>query len=409
MSLIVQKYGGTSVANPERIKNVADRILKTKKQGKSIVAVVSALAGITDSLLALASQVSNQPSERELDLLLATGEQVSIALLAMAIHAKGHKAIAFTGHQLGIVTDCSHTKARIANIETSRVRKALKDGYIVIAAGFQGRSHDNEITTLGRGGSDLTAVALAAALKAEMCEIYTDVDGIYTTDPRVVKQARKLDCISYDEMLELASLGAKVMQSRSVEVGKKYNVPIHVRSSLNYHRGTIIQKEVKSMEDIVVRGVALHLGEAKVTIIGIPDKPGTAAKIFKKLADRNVNVDMIIQNNIKTGTTDISFTVFKNELKKSLDAVKEAARAVKAEGVDCDPHIAKVSIVGVGMRSHSGVASKTFGALASNKINIEMISTSEIKISCVVHEKDGKKAVQVIHKAFGLSQKKGKK
>ncbi len=405
MALIVQKFGGSSVANAERIKRVAKRVVETKRKGNRLVVVVSALADTTDDLLALAAQISDHPNEREMDMLLATGEQVSIALLSMAIQQLGEKAISFTGPQVGIITDKTHTKARILDINTNRIDHALKAGNIVIVAGFQGKTVTEEITTLGRGGSDLTAVAIAKALKAKYCEIFTDVDGIFTADPRIVPDARKLDRISYDEILELASLGAQVMQSRSIEVGKKFNVPIYVRSSLNHTEGTLITKETVKMEDVVVSGVALNTNEAKITIFKVPDKPGVAAKIFKTIADHNINVDMIIQNKTQTASTDISFTVFKNELKRAMDAVWKAAKLVNAANVSCDEHIAKVSIVGVGMKSHSGVASKMFGVLAKNKINIDMISTSEIKVSCVIEGHKGKKAVQAIHKEFGLGKK----
>ena len=402
---VVMKFGGSSVADGEKIKKVAGRIVASKKQGQNVVVVVSAPGDTTDDLLEMADKVSQNPPERELDMLLATGEQVSVALLAMAIHKLGEKAMSFTGPQVGIITDRFHTKARILDINTSRIRKALSKCSIVIVAGFQGKTDAEEITTLGRGGSDLTAVALAKALKAKYCEIFTDVDGIFTADPRIVPDAKKLDQISYDEILEMASLGAQVMQSRSIEVGKKFNVPIYVRSSLNQSEGTLITKETTRMEDVVVSGVALNQNEAKITIFKVPDKPGVAAKIFKTIADHNINVDMIIQNKTETGTTDISFTVFKNELKRAMEAVWKASKLVGATNVNCDEHIAKVSIVGVGMKSHSGVASKMFGVLAKNKINIEMISTSEIKISCVISGDKGKKAAQVIHKEFGLGKK----
>lgn len=405
MALIVQKYGGTSVGNPERIKNVAERVIRAKKQGHTVVVVVSAIGGQTDALIRLAQEVTPNPNKREMDMLLATGEQVSMALLSMALHGKGEKAVSLTGAQVGIYTDNSHTKARILRVKTDRIRKELRAGNIVIVAGFQGKTVDQQITTLGRGGSDLTAVALAAALKAKVCEIYTDVDGVYTTDPRIVSEARKIEVISYDEMLELASLGAKVMHSRSVEVGKKYNVPIMVRSSLNNAGGTLITKEVKAMESVLIRGVALNLNEAKITLFSVPDRPGVAAKIFKFLADDNINVDMIIQNKTTTKSTDISFTVYKNELNAALKTVHKAGKHVGAKRIICDENTAKVSIVGVGMRSHSGVASRMFGALAKNKINIDMISTSEIKISVVVPAKFGKKAVQVLHEEFELSKK----
>jgi aspartate kinase len=405
MALIVQKYGGSSVANAERIKRVAQRVVETKRKGYRLVVVVSALGDTTDELLDLAAQITEKPIEREMDMLLATGEQVSVALLAMAIHELGEKAISFTGPQVGIITDAVHTKARIIDINTSRIVEALKKGNIVIVAGFQGKTLSEEITTLGRGGSDLTAVAIAKSLRAKHCEIYTDVDGIYTADPRIVPKAQKMNVVSYDEILELASLGAQVMHSRSIEVGKRFNIPIHVKSSFNHSEGTLITKETSKMEDVVVRGVALNQNEAKVTIFGVPDRPGVAAKIFKEVADRGISVDMIIQNKTETGKTDLSFTVWKSDLRKTLDVAKKVASQIGAKSVSSDEHIAKVSIVGVGMRSHSGIASKMFGALAKNRINIDMISTSEIKISCVVSGDKGKKAVKVLHKEFGLDKK----
>jgi aspartate kinase len=405
MSLIVQKYGGSSVADVSRIKRVARRIVAAKQKGNKVVVVVSALGDTTDELIDLAKKITHEPQERELDMLLATGEQVSVALLAMAIHHEGEKAVSFTGPQVGIITDRFHTKARILSITTDRIQDALRKGNVVIVAGFQGKTEEGEITTLGRGGSDLTAVALAKALGAKRCEIYTDVDGVYTADPRVCPDARKLEVISYDEILELASLGAQVMHSRSIEVGKKFNVPIVVRNSMHNGGGTLITKENKQMEAVVVSGVALQQNEAKMTIFGVPDRPGVAAKIFKKIADANVNVDMIIQNKTETNTTDLSFTVLKADLSRSLRVVREAAQAVGAKHVGTDENIAKVSVVGVGMRSHSGVASKMFGALAKHKINIEMISTSEIKISCVVDGSRGKDAVRAIHREFGLGRK----
>lgn len=393
------------MADVARIQQVAKRIVAKKKQGFRLVVVVSALGDTTDDLIALARKIHPEPEEREMDMLLSTGEQVSVALLAMAIHRLGEKAVSFTGPQVGIITDQFHTKARILDINTERIRKALGEGKIVIVAGFQGKTIGGEITTLGRGGSDLTAVALAKVLKAKSCEIYTDVDGIYTADPRICPDARKLDQASYDEILELASLGAKVMHSRSVEVGKKFNVPIYVRNSATAGAGTLITKENPKMEEVLVSGVALNEDEAKITIFKVPDRPGVAARIFKRLADGQINVDMIIQNKTETNTTDLSFTVAKSALPRSLRVVRQAAAEVRARHVGCDENIAKVSVVGVGMRSHSGVASKTFGALAKKKINIEMISTSEIKISCVVDGKKGKEAVRAIHKEFGLGKK----
>lgn len=407
MSLIVQKYGGSSVANAERIQNVARRVVKTRNRGNQVVVVVSALGDTTDNLIDLANQITSSPSTREMDMLLATGEQISVALLAMAIQTLGKKAISFTGPQVGIITDLTHTKAKILDINTDRISKALRDGNIVIVAGFQGKTVTEEITTLGRGGSDLTAVALAKALKADDCEIYTDVDGIYTADPRIVPDARKMDVISYDEILELAALGARVMQARSVEVGKKFNVPIWVKSSMIENpKGTLITKENKSMEDALVSGVALDDDQAKITIFGVPDQPGIAAKIFKILSDDRVNVDMIIQNKTESKSTDISFTVTKSELNSAMRSVEKAAKAVKAAHTVCDKNVAKVSAVGVGMKSHSGVASKMFDALAKKRINIQMISTSEIKISVVVDANKGKDAVRAIHSVFGLGKKK---
>ncbi len=406
MSLIVQKYGGSSVANAEKIQNVARRVAKARKAGEKLVVVVSAMGDMTDDLIGLMHQISPKPSDREMDMLLSTGEQVSVALLATALHVIGEKAISLTGPQVGIITDQFHSKARILNISTQRIRKALNDGNIVIVAGFQGKTPDGEITTLGRGGSDLTAVALAKALKAKHCEIYTDVDGVYTADPRIVEDARKIDVISYDEILELAALGAAVMHSRSVEVGKKFNVPIYVRSSFREVEGTLITKETKKMEDIVVSGVALATNEAKITLFKVQDKPGVAARIFAKLAKANINIDMIIQNKTQTNTTDISFTVFKNELQRAMTVIQALAKEEGVEQVVCDEHIAKVSIVGVGMKAHAGIASRMFAALADRKINIDMISTSEIKISCVIAGDKGKEAVKAIHDEFGLGKKK---
>lgn len=404
MALLVQKFGGTSVGNPEKIKQVAARVVKAKKKGHQLVIVVSAMGDMTDDLISLAEQITKDPCDREMDMLLSTGEQVSVSLLAMAIQELGEKAISFTGPQVGILTDQYHTKARIVDINTVRIRKALKEGFVVIVAGFQGKTENEEITTLGRGGSDLTAVALAKALGAKKCEIYTDVDGVYTADPRIVPDAAKIDVISYDEILELAALGAKVMHSRSVEVGKKFNIPILVRHSQHEGEGTLITKESKSMEDIVVSGVALTEDEAKVTLFQVPDRPGIAAQLFARLADGNINVDMIIQNKTQTHATDISFTVYKNELRRAMEIVKKAADDLGAKDLTCDEHIAKVSIVGVGMKAHSGIAARMFRALAAQKINIDMISTSEIKVSCVVEGARGKDAIRAIHKEFGLDK-----
>jgi len=406
MAVVVQKYGGSSVKDAAHIKNVAKRIVKTKKKGNTVVVVVSALGDTTDMLLDLAGQITDNPLDREMDMLLSTGEQVSISLLAMAIHELGEGAVSLTGYQVGIVTDPSHTKARIVDIDTAKIKKALKKHGIVIVAGFQGKTANEEITTLGRGGSDLTAVALAAALKSKCCEIFTDVDGVYTTDPRIEPSAKKLKTVSYEEMLELASLGAKVMHSRSIEVANKYNVPIYVRNSKNNKPGTLITREDKTMEQVLVRGIALNKDEAKVSIFEVPDKPGVAAKIFKILAEAQVNVDMIIQNKTASKKTDLSFTIMKSSLKKALPVVKKAAAEVKAGSVVTDEKIAKLSVVGVGMKSHSGVAHKLFSALAEKKINIDMISTSEIKISCIIDSKNANEAVRVVHKKFNLAKKK---
>jgi len=406
-TLIVQKYGGSSVANPERIKNVAKRVVRYNKEGHDVVVVVSALGDTTDELIELAYKVTDDPSEREMDMLISTGEQISCALLAMAVEKLGVPAISFTGAQVGIITDTSHTKARILNISAAdRIKEKLKEGKVVIVAGFQGVSIKKEITTLGRGGSDLTAVALARALGAKICEIYTDVDGVYTADPRIVKNARKLSKISYDEMLELASLGAKVMQARSVEYGKRYDIPIHVRTSFSNVEGTIICKEAKSMEKIDVSGVALQKDEAKVTICDVPDKPGIAAIIFKELGANNIVIDMIVQNVGRTGTTDVSFTVLTEDLAKTMKVAKRVAKEIGAGEVIKDEDIAKVSIVGIGMRSHAGIAARMFKALASKKINIEMISTSEIKISCVIGKKFSESALKVLHDEFDLKKAK---
>lgn len=402
--LIVQKYGGTSVADVARIENVAGRIVKTRRAGYDVVAIVSALGDTTDKLIDLALKITTNPPDRELDMLVSTGEQVSSALLAMAIHKLGIDAISFTGAQVGIITDGSFTKARIIDINAKRIEDELRKGKIVIVAGFQGVSVNQDITTLGRGGSNLTAVALAKVLNARMCEMYTDVKGVYTADPRIVKDARKIEEISYEEMFELASSGAQVLQPRSIEFAMKFGVPIHVRSSFSEEEGTIISKEVKTMEHIVVSGVALNKNEAKITICDVPDKPGIAAKIFKDIAKENINVDMIIQNVSRTGATDLSFTVMGEELNKTIKVAKYVAKKIGAGDLTIDKDIAKVSIVGIGMKSHSGVAANMFGALAEKGINIEMISTSEIKISCVVKKSQGEEAVRAIHKKFGLGQ-----
>ncbi|MBI4341572.1 MAG: aspartate kinase [Candidatus Omnitrophica bacterium] len=403
--LVVQKFGGSSVANSERIKRVAQRVVETKRAGANVVVVVSALGDTTDELLELAGQISHSPPERELDMLMATGEQVSVALLAMAIHELGEDAVSFTGAQVGILTDATHTKAKIVDINTQRIVRELERRRIVIVAGFQGVNLNQDITTLGRGGSDLTAVAMAQALKADVCEIFTDVEGIYTADPRLVPQARKLSAISYDEMLEMASLGAQVMQARSIFVAKRFDIPIHVRSSFTHAEGTMITKSVKAMEDIVVSGVTLQKDEAKVTVRDVPDKPGMAAEIFRELAGKGVNVDMIVQNVSREGSTDLSFTVVKHDLPPTLRITRSSAHRIGAGEVTTDEGVAKLSIVGIGMRSHSGIAAKMFEAMARKRINIEMISTSEIKISVIIRRQHAERAMRVIHQAFGLGKR----
>jgi aspartate kinase len=404
--IIVQKYGGTSVADIARIQNVARRVLEAKRSGFDVVVIVSALGHTTDKLIDMALEITTNPPDRELDMLISTGEQVSSALLAMAIHRLGVEAISFTGAQVGIITDDSFTKARIIDINAKRISEELRKGKIVIVAGFQGVNIKQDITTLGRGGSNLTAVALAKVIGARMCEMYTDVEGVFTADPRIVKNARKINKLSYEEMFELASLGAQILQPRSIEFAMKFGVPIHVRSSFSKNRGTIISKEVKTMEHIVVSGVALNKDEAKVTICDVPDKPGIAARIFKHLARENINVDMIIQNVSRTGSTDLSFTVPASDLNRTIKVSGVIAKSVDAGEITVDKDIAKVSIVGIGMRSHSGVAANMFGALADKKINIEMISTSEIKISCVVKKNLGEAAVRAIHDKFKLGKTK---
>ncbi|MCK4994227.1 MAG: aspartate kinase [Candidatus Omnitrophica bacterium] len=407
--IIVQKYGGTSVANPDRIKSVAKRVVSTKKKGYNVIVVVSALGDTTDKLIELSKQITDAPSDREYDMLVSTGEQVSVALLAMAIHKLGYEAISFTGAQVGIITDTSFSKAKLINVDGKKIKQQLSKGKIVIVAGFQGITENHEITTLGRGGSNLTAVALSKALGGCMCEMNTDVEGVFTADPRLVPNAQKLNFLSYDEMLEMSSLGSQVLQARSVIFAKKFNVPIHVRSSFSKAEGTIILKEAKPMwEGVVISGVTLDKKEAKMTICDVPDRPGIAAKIFKILADAQINVDMIIQNISRTRRTDISFTVPKVQLQKSLKTAREIVKKIKAEKVTFDEDIAKVSIVGVGMKSHPGVAAKMFEIMADKKINIEMISTSEISISCVIAKKKAESAVKALHTAFGLDKKNKK-
>lgn len=405
MALVVQKYGGTSVGDIDRIKNVASRVIKTKNQGHDVVVVVSAMAGETDKLIRLAQQITPTPDERELDVLVSTGEQVSIALLAIALKAMGCASKSYLGFQIKIATDSAFGKARISGIESEKILKDLKNGRVVVVAGFQGVDESDNITTLGRGGSDTTGVAVAAALKADVCEIYTDVDGVYTTDPNICPKARKLSKISYDEMLEMASLGAKVLQIRSVEFAKKYDVPIHVRSSFNDNLGTIVCKEDEEMERVVVSGVTYNKNEAKIEIMGVPDVPGMVAKLFKPIADANIVVDMIIQtSSTEKGYADVAFTVPKSDFTKTLQIIKETMKGFGGKEVAADENIAKVSIVGVGMRSHSHVATQMFSALAKEGININMISTSEIKISCIINAKYTELAVRALHDAFELDK-----
>ena len=403
MPLVVQKYGGSSVADAEKIRNVARRVVE-RAPGNQMVVVVSAMGKTTDSLVGLAHQLAAEPEPRELDMLLATGEQVTIALLAIALQALGFKARSFTGPQAGLCTDRAHTKARITQITPERVRAALDAGAIPVVAGFQGRSDTEEITTLGRGGSDLTAVALAAALKADVCEIYTDVDGVYTADPNVVPDARKLSRVAYDEMLEMASLGARVLQARSVEFAKKHGVTVHVRSTFKPDPGTIVTREERAMEDAVVTGITHDRSQAKISLLRVPDRPGIAAQVFTALGAKTIVVDMIVQNISRDGYTDISFTVPRGDSANAAAALQEIARAVGAQGLLHDERVAKISIVGVGMRSHSGVAARMFGALSREGINIQMISTSEIATSCVIEDKYAELAVRALHDAFELGQ-----
>ena len=404
MALIVQKYGGTSVGTIEKIRNVAKRVVRTKEQGNDVVVVVSAMSGETNRLLGLAHQLAELPNERELDVVAATGEQVTIGLLAIALSEMGCKARSFCGFQIPVLTDAAYVKARIRQIRGETITQSLKEGYVAVVAGFQGIDDSGSITTLGRGGSDTSAVAVAAALKADVCEIYTDVDGVYTTDPNICADARKLDKISFEEMLELASLGAKVLQIRSVEFGMKYGVRIHVRSSFNDNPGTIVTTEEEIMETAVVSGVAYSKSEAKITVVKVPDRPGIAAKIFKPLSDANIVVDVIVQNVSVTGFTDLTYTVGRTDYRKAMQITETSAREAGAERVVGDDKIAKVSIVGMAMRSHSGVALKVFETLAAEGINILGISTSEIKISVLIEEKYTELAVRVLHAAFGLGK-----
>src|SRR2546423_2844442 len=403
MPLIVQKYGGTSVGNPERIRNVARRIVETQREGCQVVAVVSAMAGVTDNLIKLASDVSPDPDKREMDVLLATGEKAACALTTMAINALGARAISLSGADAGILTDGVHTKARVANISPRQIQELLSDDYIVIVAGFQGQSAEGETTTFGRGGSDLTAIALADALNADACQIFTDVDGVFTCDPRVVKDAKKLDEIAYDELLEMAGAGSKVMQSRAVEFAKKFGVEFEVRSSMKPDVGTVAKEETASMEDVVVRGVSIDRNQAKLTVDDVRDIPGIAGRIFSTIANANIVVDMIVQSVGKHDTTDISFTIHESDLEAAKKLLAPVIKDVKAAGLVTKGGVAKLSVVGIGMRSHSGVAARLFDCLGKAGINIQLISTSEIKIAVVIDEADVERAAQLTHAEFGLA------
>jgi len=405
VSLLVQKFGGTSVADPDRIKAVADRIVRSRREGNDVVVVVSAMGKTTDDLERLAHEVSSDPSAREMDMLLTSGERISIALLCMAIIDQGEAAQSFTGSQAGIVTDTAHRKAKILEIRADRIQEAIAAGNVCVVAGFQGMSTERNITTLGRGGSDTTAVALAAALDADVCEIYTDVSGIYTADPRIVPDARRLDRVSYDEMLEMAATGGRVLALRSVEFARNYNVPVHVRSSFSYEPGTwVTDSEEHTMEDPIISGVTHDVSEAKVTIFRVPDRPGVAAKLFRPLADANLVVDMIEQNVSTDGSTDISFTVPKSDLTRTMEVVEKVVAAIEAGGATADENIGRVSVVGAGMKTNPGVAAQMFETLAAEGVNIEMISTSTIRISCVVAQDDVERAVRALHAAFDLEQ-----
>jgi aspartate kinase len=404
MRLIVQKYGGTSVGSPERIRNVARKILETQRAGCRVVAVVSAMGGVTDNLIKLASETSPRPDAREMDILLATGEQAAMALVAMAINALGGKAISLTGAEAGILTDRAHTRAKIANITPRQIQALLAEDYIVIVAGFQGQNADGETTTLGRGGSDLTAIALAGALEADACQILTDVDGVFTCDPRIVSDAQKIDEVSYDELLEMAGSGSKVMQSRAVEFAKKFGVEFEVRSSLKDAPGTIAKEETANMEDVVIRGISLERNQAKVTIDDVKDKPGIAARIFSTIAQGNISVDMIVQSVSEHGTTDVSFTIHENDLAAATELLTPLVKEVEAVGLITKAGVAKLSVVGIGMRSHSGVAARLFDCLGKGGINIQLISTSEIKIAVIIDGPDADRAAQLTHQEFGLAR-----
>src|SRR5438067_3161295 len=404
MRLIVQKYGGTSVGTSERIRNVARRLVETQREGCRMVAVISAMAGVTDELIKLAHEMSEHPAERELDILLATGEHAATALVAMAVNALGGRAISVTGAQAGILTDRKHTKARIANISPKQIHELLSDDYIVIVAGFQGQTPEGETTTLGRGGSDLTAIALAGALNADVCQIFTDVDGVFTCDPRSVLAAKKLDEIAYDEMLEMAGAGSKVVQSRAVEFAKKFGVEFEVRSSFKTSTGTIAREASPSMEDVVIRGISLDRHQAKLTIAGVRDAPGMAGRVFSNIAAAHIIVDMIVQNASIAGTTDISFTIHEDELENARKILMPVVGQLGATRLNTVSGVAKLSVVGIGMRSHSGVAARMFECLGRNGINIQLVSTSEIKIATIIDEKDAERAAQLIHAEFGLGR-----
>lgn len=402
MRLIVQKYGGTSVGTPERIRNVAARLLETQREGCRVVAVISAMAGVTDNLLKLARETSARPSERELDVLLATGEHAATALTAMAVNALGGKAISLTGAEAGVLTDRAHTRAKIANISPRQIQQLLAEDYIVVVAGFQGQSPDGETTTLGRGGSDLSAIALAGALNADECQIYTDVDGVFTCDPRIIKDASKIDEVAYDELLEMAGAGAKVMQSRAVEFAKKFGVEFEVRSSFNRNPGTVAREETANMEDVVIRGVSIDRKQAKVTVVGVPDQAGVAGRIFSAVSSAGIVVDMIVQNVSEGSTTDLSFTIPEAELGRTEELLRPVLPEIGARKLTSQSGVAKLSVVGIGMRSHSGVASRFFECLGRGGVNIQLISTSEIKIAVVIDEKDADRAAQLTHEEFRL-------
>ena len=404
MALVVQKYGGTSVGNLDKIANVAKKVIRTKEEGNDVVVVLSAMSGETDRLIQLAQKAADEPDPREYDSLVSTGEQVTVTLLAIMLNGMGYPAKSFLGFQVRVLTDQAFKKARILNVDTEAIRAELKKGTIVVVAGFQGIDRENNITTLGRGGSDTSAVALAAALKADVCDIYTDVDGVYTTDPNICSNARRLDRITYDEMLEMARAGAKVLQPRSVELAKKYNVPVYVKSSFTDEGGTLVTREEKDMEKEVVAGVTYDRDQAKITVIHVPDRPGVAARLFTPLSEHNILVDMIIQNASIQGHTDLTFTVSRKDVREATRIISEVVQEVGAEKLEVDDNVAKVSIIGVGMISHSGVAARMFETLAREGINIMMISTSEIKVSCVVEAKYTELAVTVLHDAFGLGK-----